>query len=331
VADTGATATVRVKADGTKVAVSAGTVHLNAQGSSEDLHAGQEGSIAPKGETEVFGRGPGYVDFSARGGDSFAVHDPSPPTAIGFGVGGACPGEAVIELKGKSPTRSSGSGTVSILVSAGSHKYEVHCTNAGGVDPHAAMTGTVAVMRDGGTARLPRTAPATLVDADGRTYTVLYQNLLPKITVRWPSAPQGSSYTLNVSSPGGTNATYSSGTPSYSFASGALREGVHRLSFQAGPLHSKETSVEIKFDNASPTATITSPGNGSFSPGGSVLVSGIAMEGWKVYAGGKELTLDAAQRFSAETAVPGSERALAIEFVNPRRGVHYYLRRTSGH
>ena len=331
VADTGSSASLRVKSDGTKVSVSSGTVHLQTEGGTADLHAGEEGTVAPKGDAEVLGRGPGYVDFAARAGDSFAVHDPSPPTAIGFGIGGACPTEAVVELKGKGATRSSGAGTVSVLVPAGSHRYEVHCTNANGVDPHAAVTGTVAVVRDGGTARLPRTAPGTVVDTDGRNYTVLYQNLLPKITVRWPSAPQASGYTLRVASTGGSPSTYSSGSPSYSFASGALREGVHRITFEGASARSKETSVEIKFDNASPTATITAPANGSFAPGSSVVVSGIALEGWKVFAGGRELPLDGAMRFSAEAAVPGNERALAIEFVNPRRGVHYYLRRSSGH
>src|SRR5439155_12277907 len=122
------------------------------------------------------------------------------------------------------------------------------------------------------------------------------------------------------SSPGGATSSFTAPTPSHSFASGALREGTHRVSFGTASAHSKETSIDIKFDNASPTATITSPSNGSFGPGSAVTVSGIAMEGWKVFAGGKELTLDGAQRFSAEAAVPGNERALAIEFVNPRRG-----------
>jgi len=330
VADTGSSATLKIKKDGTKVSVKAGTVHLETEGGTAALHAGEEGNVAPKGDAEILGRGPGYVDFAAHAGDSFAVHDPSPPTAVGFAVGGTCPGDAVIELKGRPSARSAGSGTVSILVPAGSHKYEVHCTSGDGVDPHAAASGTVAVMRDGGTARLPRSAPGTLVDTDGRNYTVLYQNLLPKITVRWPGAPQGSGFTLHVQSPGGAS-TFSTSTPSYSFASGALREGVHRLAFEASGTRSKETSVEIKFDNASPTATITAPANGSFAPGSSVVVSGIALEGWKVFSGGKELSLDGALRFSAEAVAPGNERALAIEFVNPRRGVHYYLRRSSGH
>jgi ferric-dicitrate binding protein FerR (iron transport regulator) len=331
VADLGSSATLNVKKDGTKVAVSAGTVHLSTDRGTEDLHAGQEGTVAPKGETEVVGRGPGYVDFAAPAGGSFAVHDPSPPTAVGFAIGGACSGEAVVELKGKAGTRSAGSGTVSILVPAGSHKYEIHCAGPGGIDPHAASSGTVAVMRDGGTARLPRTAASTLVDTDGRNYTVLYQSLLPKITVRWPNAPQSSGYTLDVASPGGTKSSYSAGAPSYAFQSGALREGTHRVTFASASTRSKTTSIDIKFDNASPTATITSPANGSFGPGSAVTVSGVALEGWKVFAGGKELSLDAAQRFSAEAVVPGNERALAIEFVNPRRGVHYYLRRSSGH
>jgi hypothetical protein len=85
--------------------------------------------------------------------------------------------------------------------------------------------------------------------------------------------------------------------------------------------------VDIRFDNAAPAASLTAPGNGQFTPGQSVTVSGAALEDWNVSVGGKTLPLDAQQRFSTTAAAPSEERALAILFVNPRRGAHYYLRR----
>jgi hypothetical protein len=324
-----ARADVNVRADGTKVSVAAGVVEIRGPGGVEQLAAGEDGQLAPKGEVEVAGRGPGYVDFAVGAGDSFAVHDPSPPTAVGFATGQICPEGAVVELVSKgATTRSRGTGVVSVLAPSGAHKYRVRCATAEGISNDVAANGGFTVMRDAGTARLPRTAPSTMVDTDGRSYTVLYQNILPKISVRWPKAPEGA-YTLNVVSPGGGSQSVSTGAPKHSFASGALREGVHRFTFESGATRSKPTTVDIRFDNATPTATLTSPADRSFGPGGGVVVSGVVMEGWKIAAGGRELALDGQLRFSGEVSAPTSERALAIRFSHARRGVHYYLRRSA--
>jgi hypothetical protein len=328
VVKTGSSADVRVDTEAAKVAVAAGTVELRGPSGSEQLSAGEEGTLGTQGKTGVAGRGPGYVDFVAGGG-SFAVHDPKPPTAIGFPTGSACPEGAIVDVGGKGKLRSRGTGVVSVLVPAGAHKYQVFCVTGTGVSNQPATSGSVSVLRDAGTARIPRTAATTLVDTDGRNYTVLYQNILPKISVRWPNAPAGSSYTLTASSPGGKTEYHSSSTAAWSFPSGALREGTHRLTFDAGSARSKTTTLELRFDNAAPTATLTSPSDG-FAPGSTVTVAGAALEGWSISAGGRELPLDGQQRFSGEVTAPGGERALAVQFVNPRRGVHYYLRRAAG-
>jgi len=330
VVKTGATADVHVKADSTQVAVKAGVVELHSESGTEQLQAGEQGTIGAKGVTEVIGRGPGYVDFATSPGASFAVHDPSPPTAIGFATSGPCPEGAVIELD-KGRARARGTGTFSILFPAGAHHYDIHCVDASGVRTESAASGSIAVIHDAGTARIPRTAPSTLVDTDGRNYTVMYQNILPKISVRWPNAPQGSSYNVTLAGPGGKTESHATSSPSYSFPSGALREGLYRLTFEGGGKSSKPTTVDIRFDNAAPTATLTSPANGSFAQGGGVNVSGLALEGWKISVAGRELPLDGQLRFSGDVTAPAGERALAVLFENPHRGVHYYLRRSAGH
>jgi hypothetical protein len=297
----------------------------------EELAAGEEATLGAKGTTDVAGRGPGYVDFTVGAGSSFAVHDPSPPTAIGFAVSSACPEGAVVELVGQPKSRTRGNGVVSVLVPPGGHRYAVHCVTAGGIAKETASSGSVAVIHDGGTARIPRTAPATLVDTDGRNYTVLYQNVLPKISVRWPNAPSTGPFTLSVTAPGGKTATYPSPSASYSFPSGAWKEGVSRVSFEGGGSRSRETHVDVKFDNAAPTATLTSPANGSFAPGSTVTVSGVSLEGFRISVGGTDLPLDDQLRFSGQAVVPGGQRALAVEFVHPSRGVQYYLRKSAGH
>ena len=109
----------------------------------------------------------------------------------------------------------SGLSTTTVLVPPGGHKYQVFCVNGTEVSNQPASSGTVSVLRDAGTARIPRTAATTLVDTDGRNYTVLYQNILPKISVRWPKAPAGGSYTITVSSPGGKTESHSSSTAAW--------------------------------------------------------------------------------------------------------------------
>jgi ferric-dicitrate binding protein FerR (iron transport regulator) len=320
----GAKGEAQVSRDSTRVSVTDGNVQLRGASGAEDLSAGEDGTLGKKG-AEVQGRGPAYVDLVVTPGASFAVHDPRPPTSIGFSTGAKCPSGATIQL-GSGPRVRSNGATATVLVSPGAHKYSIRCASA---DEDVVASGSIAVLADSGTARIPRTAPATSVDTDGRSYTVLYQNLLPKITIRWPNAPPGSGYMLHLTSPGGKAETIPSSTPSHSFASGALREGEHHAYFEAGGARAKDTRIEIKFDNAAPTATLTSPANGSFQPGASVTVAGAALEGWKISVGGKDLPLDDQLRFSGPVTAPAGQRALAIEFVHPKRGLHYYLRRAA--
>jgi ferric-dicitrate binding protein FerR (iron transport regulator) len=321
----GAKGDVGVGRDTTRVNVTEGSVELHGSAGVAQLGAGEEGTLGTKG-AEVKNRGPSVVDLMVAAGTSFAVHDPRPPTAIGFATAALCPEGATIQISGGPRLHSETNTSVSAMVS-GTHRYAIHC--AGRPDKEVAASGSIAVLADSGTARIPRTAPATSVDADGRSYTVLYQNLLPKITIRWPAAPAASSYTLRLASPGGKSDAIATSAPSRTFPSGALREGEHRVSFEGGGTRSKETRIEIKFDNAAPTATLLTPANGGFAPGSTVTVSGVALEGWKISAGGKAFPLDDQLRFSGEAVAPTGQRALAIEFIHPRRGLHYYLRRAA--
>jgi ferric-dicitrate binding protein FerR (iron transport regulator) len=331
VAKLGTRAEVGVQKDATHVSVTAGSLKLTTSAGEEELAAGEEATVGAKGATDVVGRGPGYVDFVVAPGASFAVHDPSPPTAVGFSVGGSCPEGAVVELAGQKSSRARGTGIVSLLFPPGARRYSIHCITNAGIASDVAASGSIAVLHDGGTARIPRTAPATLVDADGRNYTVLYQNLLPKLTVRWPNAPASGPFNVTLVAPGGKSSTFASAGASYTFPAGVLKEGVHRVTFDGGGTRSRETHFDIRFDNAAPTATLTSPQNGSFSPGSTVTVAGVSLEGFKISVGGTNLPLDDQLRFSGEAVVPAGQRALAVEFIHPSRGVQYYLRKSPGH
>jgi hypothetical protein len=273
-------------------------------------------------------RGPDRVDIVLGVGDSLAVHDPHPPTAVGVLTNGRCPGSALLRVDGgKTRAQSSvGEARVAILLGPGNHRYVMSCLEANGRRGNKIGEGFVTVVADAGNRQLARTAPATEVEADGRRYTVLYQSLLPRISVRWPNPPSAPSYSLRVTSPNGAK-QLSSKTARYAFAPGALGEGDHTLVFEAGGARSRPTTVAIRFDNAAPTASISSPADGSFAPGQSVLVAGTALPGFTVSVGGETLPQDSQNRFSATITAPGGVGALAIRFARPERGVHYYLRR----
>jgi hypothetical protein len=56
----------------------------------------------------------------------------------------------------------------------------------------------------------------------------------------------------------------------------------------------------------------------------------VAIRGWTVSAGGRQLALDDQSRFSEQVAAPAGQRALQIGFEHASRGLHYYLRRSAG-
>jgi hypothetical protein len=268
----------------------------------------------------VRSRGPEAIDIAASAGESLLIHDPRPPTAIGFSTA-KCAGSAVIEV-GARKVETVGEGSVHASFPAGVNHYRVLCST----DDKPIAQGTVSVLHDAGNRRLPTSPPATRVDTDGRRYTVLYQNLLPQMSVRWPGAPQSGPFALSVRSGAGVQ-RFTSAAPSYSFAPGALHEGSHELWFEAPGARSQTTVVVVQFDNAAPTASITAPADGSFAPGASVAISGTALPGWSVSVSGQELAQDAQHRFSGQAQTTAGLRALAIRFESPQRGTQYYLRR----
>lgn len=276
-----------------------------------------------------FAAGLERVDLSIAAGESVVIHDPRPPTAVGVLAPGRCRGKAILGVDAGKPsaTELAGRAYVGVSLASGTHHYELYCSSDAGGRGEKAATGTIAILADAGLRKLAESAPVTKLELDGRRYTVLYQNQLPKIALEWSNAPAAASYALSVSSREGTK-TLSTNLPTYSFAPGALAEGEHVLSFQGGGMRSRQTTVNIRFDNAAPTASIASPANGSFTPGSNVLVSGMAQPGWVVTVGAETLEQDAQHRFSALVSAP-SDRALAIRFTKAQRGVHYYLRRSA--
>lgn len=268
-------------------------------------------------------RGPEVADFWAAPGESLIVHDPHPPTVVGFSAG-RCPGVTVLEV-GAKKRETIGSGKVTAALPAGAQRYRLRCD----ADSAPFAEGTVTVLADAGSRRLASAAPVNRIDADGRRYTILYQSLPPKVSVRWPNPPSAGPFALFVRSQGKGQKQFSAAAPSYALPAGTLGEGTHELWFGAGAELSRKTTVVVQFDNAAPTASIGSPAERGFAPGATVTAAGMALPGWSVTVAGHELAQDGQQRFSGEVSAPADASALAIRFAHPQRGVHFYLRRPS--
>ena len=289
------------------------------------LGPGEEARLLADGRVELPERAVDRFHLVVPPGERFTVRIARPPVAVGFRVGAKCEEVASVELlRGRRVTaRAHGRDVVGLLVPAGSYRYRVRCG-----DGRTVAEARLRVVRDAGRAPLPRTPPSTLVDADGRRYVVLYQNLLPELLVRWKDAPESGRYVLHVEKQGGGSArTFPAQRPRVTLPSGTLREGRYTVWFEADGRRSARTPVRIGFDNAATVASLRSPRDGSFAPGEEVLVQGVALSGWQVSVGGRDLPLDEQARFEARVSVPPERLGLAIRMAHPSRGVQYYVRR----
>ena len=249
-------------------------------------------------------------------GETVAIHDPSAPVRTRIEASSDC-GSPAWRLDGRAQPASAGHAALVALLRAGSHRYELRCSTG------PRQSGTIRVDRDRAVASMSRVAPRTVVDADGRPYSVLYQTLLPEILLRWPRAPTAGPYTIDVQR-GGNTRHVSTASASHTFASGEIAEGTTTLVFRAADgSRSPPTTLDIRFDNTTPVASLREPAAGAAlsSP---VHVAGTAAEGAHVSIGGASITLDRSERFAAD--VPLVDGCVAIRVALAGRGIHYYVR-----
>ncbi len=267
-------------------------------------------------------------DLSLAMGESLGVHVVQPPSVVAIRFESACPGEGAVQIGGK--WLGKGSGTAKVRLKAGRHSYRIFCLDERGFPGSSDVgRGRISVVADSGRKRLPKDAASSAVDVDGRRYKILYQTKLPQVTVRWPDGPKGQSYTLHITSSGKTR-TLSASKPELRLPSGDLKEGLHRLKFEAkGSLSrtSRVTEVEIGYDNAAPVVGIVSPSEKGFDVGEAVEIAGESAPGWTASVPGGNLSVDAQNRFKGSILFQGQYRGIAIRLSHPSRGVHYYIRR----
>lgn len=320
----GAVADLAVGPDENHVTVTRGVVTADLLGQQQDVRAGEERAFAQRSETAQAERGPSFKNFAAPIGESFIVHTPSAPVAVGFSFANKCGGEGQLELVGTRQV-ARGKGSANLSFAPGVRAYTLRCLSEQGAPGRIVARGSVQVVIDPGTRKLPPRAPTSRVETDGRTYTIYYQNQLPEVSVRWPNAPDVAEYTLELD-----GKPIALKAPEHQFASGALRDGSHRLVFRAQGRQSRTTTVEVRFDNAAPKASLSEPADRGFAAGDLVPIEGVALPTWKVALQSGTIAMNPGERFTGQVQTSPEQPDIAVRISHPRLGTHYYLRRASG-
>jgi len=274
---------------------------------------------------------PGRADVTLAAGESATVHVGRPPASVRLRFDGICPGDAVVEVgpPGRPLARAAGSGSVVVRLPPGTRAYRVRCGKDAPRDPPRA-TGALTIRRDTGYVPLARRAPVNVIDADGRKYTVLFQTRLPQLTLSWPGAPASREpLELHVESSTGDHVVPAS--PSRPLPAGTVQEGTYTLWYRAPDgTQSPKTTLNVRFDNAAPTAQFFRGGPAGEDDGdGAIAVDGVTVEGAKVSVGGEPLAIDAHGRFRAAARPLEGDDAVAVRLEHPRLGIHYYVRRAT--
>ena len=327
-ANSPARARLDVNARETKVTVLRGNAKLTgATGGDLEMNRGESASLAKAGTIRIVEAIPTYFDFKVSVGETFTIHDPKGVTAVQFGFGGKCAaGGGFIEMDRDSRFRtakvSAGKDAANLSVGAGSWAYRLRCSNASG-DSAAVASGRLAVTRDSGNRALPKLPATNNIDADGRTWRISYQSVIPNFAIKYKGA--GGALKLHLASGGKEELVESSGT-TVQVPGTKLKEGTYTYWFDKDGVKDPQIStLVIDFDNTAPQVYIEAPANGK--PWGTdIEVRGAVLPGWTAAVDAITIPIDKQRRFAAKVEKPAGA-ALAIKLSHPQRGVHYYLRR----
>ncbi len=264
-------------------------------------------------------------------GETATIHDPAPPSDVRLTFS-SCPEDGVLELdRGNGRfdalrVRGSG-GEVRARIPRGNYRYRLRCVRADRLEAPVSQ-GRLTIVADAATRPLPL-APVTITaDADGRRYTVSYQNRLPKITLRWPDAPRADAYKLSVRSERGGVFAVDSNRSSVTLDSGRIGEGLHQFWFETRDgKKSAEGLLQVSFDYAARTAYLTSPVEGERAQDGRSRVAGGTLIGSDVQVQGVPQRLDAQGRFTAMVDLARDSAGAYVRVQHRSTGIHYYLRR----
>jgi hypothetical protein len=296
-----------------------------APGATLALDRGEAAALSRAGAIRVVEAIPKYFDLRVLAGESFTVHDPKPPTAVQVQFGGACTDGGVLEVdKGagfRTPRISAGRDAANVSLAPGSWAYRVRCTK-GGAEGAPVASGRISVTRDSGTRPLPKAPGTNDIDADGRTWRISYQSVIPNLTVH--ARGGGSAFKLHLAS-GGKEDTFTASAPAIAVPGAKLHEGTYTYWVDRDGVRDQVSTLVIDFDQTAPQVYIESPVNG-VPWSGDIDVRGAVLAGWTAAVDAVVIPLDRARRFTAKVGIPPGN-ALAIKLSHPLRGIHYYLRR----
>ena len=311
----------------TKIAVLDGTAKLFGTGGAElAMKTGESASLEKAGAIHQTAKIPDYYDLKVMIGETptFTVHDPKGRTALQFAFNGKCPSGGTIEMDNDPRFRtariSAGKVAANILAEPGAYSYRLVCAGGGAV-----ASGRLVVRRDAGTRRLPKDPPVNPIDADGRTYRISYQSLIPNVKIKIAGAAKR--FKLHLAT-GGSEETFESTKPAFTIDGKKLKEATYTYWVDRdGVRQDKASTLIINFDQTAPQVYIELPQNGK-PFGADVLVKGAVLPGWTAKVDVVEIPIDKrTRRFNATVQPPRGAQALAIRLSHPQRGVRFYLRR----
>jgi hypothetical protein len=269
--------------------------------------------------------------LTLRPGESVTVHAPTAAVDVRLLVTD-CSADAVWEFDAGNgrydSLRVHDTGELRARVPLGTFRHRVRCVRDGRLEAPAHGSGRLQVLRDAAVRPLPVKSVSITADADGRRYTVSYQNRLPIITLRWPDAPKLAQYTLRVWPERGAVFSIQAKQPSVTLPAERLGEGLHRFEFEANAVRSEQGSLGVTFDYRARTAYLTSPvegqrlvshTDGTRFAGGTLLGSSVSVQG-------TTLKLDAQGRFAGVIVLPAGTTSAAVRVAHPTTGIHYYIR-----
>lgn len=323
-AASGSEARVRVTKRGAEVESLRGAVAIRTTKGGESLQLGDVAVVEADGTLAFSNRAPTRVVLSIPAGESAVIHDLKAPTAIGVRFGGACSDEGRLEVSkdrgfARIIARTGGRTGGNVLLAPGGFSYRVQCPGKG-------AKGSLQIVRDLAFKTLPKRAPRTQVDADGREYVITYQNLLPELTLSWREAPPRAKYVFVIQTASGAPKRITSRLPRVSVKSGEIGEGRHRFWVETPETggSSPETRIEIEFDNALSSVAF----DRVEAKEGKIVVRGVALEGTRITVEDSPIALDRQQRFNAELVPRPGDNSVAIRIAHPKLGIHYYVIRS---
>jgi hypothetical protein len=250
--------------------------------------------VAPVGADEP-------PELTIVAGDDVFIHDMSPPARVKIDMTKACRnGKVDLVVNGVSTMAND-----TLAFNRGNVKYSVLC------DDFEVAHGAVSVTRDSLVRPLPTQPPMHSIYADGRAYSISYQQP-PALEVH------GGPGTLHVAS-GAVEKTYEARGESVLIPSKDLGYGEYKLWFVPDEM----TTVNIAVDTAAAVVALASP----ISWGAQLQLEGSTLPGSTLTVEGISIPVDGQGRFKA--VVPGGGDTLVMRIDHAQAGLHYAIARST--